>query len=384
MFQAIRVAIVVVIAVFSALVSGADLQSCQRAYNEGNVSLAYDRCLPLAQSGDPQGAFMLARLYALEVEGHRADWQKVFEWLTVAAAGNHAEAAYNLAIAYQKGKGTPVNLARSIQFYRQSVELGNPKAMRNLALLYEQGEGVEKDAARAFSLYQRSAKAGLADSQLKVGLMLLQGKGVVKDLTAARDWIEQSAEAGNDKAQLALASMLTQVDVESAVTWYERAIAANNPYAAHNLALIYFDGRAVPQDLLQALHYAAIGIKLGSQQTQFLYDEISGRLQTVGIEPLSVEKALAVQSISWLKRQSPARSTMQLGRFSHLQSALRFLTENQLEGRAWVVSLNSDDYVVLLQANFIDKSAAQVYKTQLSSALNGDVWIRPYGSLYAD
>ncbi|RTE65584.1 hypothetical protein EH243_11635 [Amphritea opalescens] len=377
----------------------ADSDQCYRDYSAGKVLQAYNSCLPLAQVGDPQAAFIVARLYALGVEGGPPNWETAVEWLTRSAAGGYSEAAYNLAIAHQVGKGTPVNLAESVAYYRQSAEQGNPKAMRNLALLYEKGDGVEQDLAQAFSLYQASAEAGLADSQLKIGLMLFRGEGVDQDRLAARRWIEQAAESGYDQAQLALAGILIDSEPANAIEWYQRSAAQGNPYAAHNLALVYSDGFIIPPDLLQALAYADVSIELGNPKTQALYDKILTKIQQEGIKGTALshrqdaadsqmgsatETAVWLRDRDWLQQQSPGFYAVQLARLASQESALRFMTEYQLQGRVDVVRLAADDYVVLLQDSFADKAMAQnAYRDKLPSTLVNEAWVRSYRSLYA-
>lgn len=399
MRQEFKLAITAVIVWFSSVSFAADNEQCYQDYREERVVQAYNSCLPLAQVGDPQAAFILARLYALGVKGGGPDWERAVEWLTLSAKGGYSEAAYNLAIAHQVGKGTPVNLSESVKYYRQSAELGNPKAMRNLALLYEKGDGVEQDLAQAFSLYQSSAEAGLVDSQLKLGLMLFQGEGVDQDQLAARRWIEQAAESGYGQAQLALAGILINSEPANAIEWYQRSAAQGNPYAAHNLALVYSDGFMIAPDLLQALAYADVSIELGNQQTQALYDKILTKIQQEGIKKPTLshiqdaadsqigsatETAVWLRGRDWLQQQLPGLYAIQLARLASQKSALRFMTEYQLQGRVDVVRLAPDDYVVLLQDSFADKTMAQnAYRDKLPPALVNEAWVRSYRSLYA-
>lgn len=387
----------------------ADIQDCQQAYTAGKATQAFQHCLPLAQEGEPQAAFILARLYALGVDGNSPDWEQVVEWLRISSEANHAEAAYNLAIAYQKGKGTAADLQQSLKYYRQSSELGNPKAMRNLAMLYEKGNGVEKDVAQAFTLYQRSAEAGLTDSQLKAGLMLLQGDGVEKDPVAARRWIEKSAAAGNDKAQLALGVLLIDFDPDTAMHWYTEAAAAGNAYAAHNLALLYSEGQNVPQDLSQALNYARTSLELGNRATQPLHDRILARIEeqdagqqgsgkqdpiaggsakdekqtTIAVDSDRALLMAEFKDMEWLKAQPPEHFVVQLARLSTLVGAYRFIKGLKLEQIAHTVKLGQDDYVILLSDSFVVKAdALKALKVRLPPALAGEAWVRSYLSLY--
>ena len=414
MLQGFKFMIAMALALFVSASVAADMQQCQQAYRENHVVQAYDRCLPLAQVGDPEAAFILARLHALGINGAAPDWEKVLEWLTISAAGGNAEAAYNLAVAYQKGKGTPVDLQQSVNYYRQSAERGNAKAMRNLAMLYEKGEGVEKDIIQAFALYQRSAEAGLSDSQLKAGLMLLQGEGVEQDSVAARRLIELSAISGNDKAQLALGVLLSDYDPDTAVYWYRQSASAGNTYAAHNLALIYFQGQGVSQDLLQALAYADASVEHGNLESLALYDKILAALQqsdvslqspdVARVSPVSsvtpassvapdiqrrpekqYDPAALLQDIDWLKVQPLERYTVQLARLTKADAVKRFIQDYRLQKIAHAVRLSEHDYVVLLRDSFGDRYGAQgALKAQLPDALAKEAWVRSYRSLYAN
>ncbi|BBB25631.1 SEL1-like repeat protein [Amphritea japonica] len=367
-----------------------DMESCQALFLKGDVQPAYQTCLPLAQVGDPQAAFIIARLQAIGLEG-ASDWVKVVKWLKIAAAGNHHEAAYNLAIAYQLGKGVVADQQQAFKYYQQSTELGNPKAMRNLALLYEQGDGVEKDLSRAFSLYQRSAEQGLTDSQLKTGLMQLQGEGSEKNPQAARRWIELAAVAGDDKAQLALGVLLIDFDPDTALHWYAQAVSRGNPYAAHNLALIYFEGTSVQKDLLQALAYASTSVELGNAASQSLYQRVLEQLQ----EPTPSEAQSAVETqlddgllpekdLQWLKAQPASHYVVQLARLNSHKSAESFIRQQGLIRTAHAIALDRHDYVVLLKQAFSDKVTAQsVISATLSQLSAKEAWVRSYRSLYA-
>lgn len=366
-----------------------DLERCQTLFLKGDLMPAYQSCLPHAQVGDAQAAFIVARLQAVGLEGP-PDWGQVIKWLTIAAAGNHHEAAYNLAIAYQQGKGITADQQQALNYYRQSAELGNPKAMRNLALLYEKGEGVEKDLSRAFSLYQSSAEQGLTDSQLKTGLMQLQGEGSEKNPQAARRWIELAATAGDDKAQLAMGVLLIDFDPDSALHWYVQAVSRGNPYAAHNMALIYLEGTHVQKDLLQALAYASTSVELGNVASQPLYQRVLEELQqaTPARAKLNTEMQqggdfLAEKNLQWLKAQPAKYYVVQLARLNSRKSAASFIQEQDLLRKAYAIALDRHDYVVLLKQAFRDKVKAQsAINAMLPPSITKEAWVRSYRSLY--
>ena len=51
-------------------------------------------------------------------------------------------------------------MARAIECYEKSAEMGNHCALRNLAICYEDGDGVMRNMSKAIEYYEKSAKLG--------------------------------------------------------------------------------------------------------------------------------------------------------------------------------------------------------------------------------
>lgn len=222
--------------------------------------------------------------------------------------------------------------------------------------------------------------------------MLLQGEGVEKNAQAARHWIELAAESGDDKAQLALGVLLIDFDSNTAIHWYNQAVSQGNPYAAHNLSLIYLDGTGVQRDLMQALAYADTSLELGNAASDALYQRILAQLQQPVVsspqsKPLSTLKSeisrLDEKNLEWLKRQPAHHYVVQLARLNSHKSAEHFVQEQDLLNTAYAVVLDTHDYVVLLKQGFSDRAAAEnSIKTSLPQSLVKEAWIRSYRSIY--
>lgn len=365
-------------------VNANSLDRCAKLFLADKRLAAVQECLPLAQTGDKEAAFVLARIYAKGIED-KPDWVAVVEWLKISAANGHGEAAYNLAIAFERGKGTPKDMAEAVKYYNLSVEAGNPKAMRNLAVIYERGEFAPQNNEQAFQLFRRSAEAGLTDSQLKTGVMLLNGIGTEKNPIAARYWFDSAAQAGNQQAQLALGVLLIDTHPEKAVYWYEQAVGQGNPYAAHNLALYYADTGNTEHDLLQALAYADASLSLGNSESRPLYNRILKQVQNqTALVGNQAGSQVINKDLSWLKQQPEERYVIQLARLNSAAGGDQFLKQHQLEGMAELVKLKSDnDYVVLYNQDFADEAAAQQSIAEdLPASLNAEAWVRSYRSLY--
>ena len=360
------------------IVQGSAADRCAHLFLADQRLAALQECLPLAQTGDRDAAFILARVYAKGVEGE-PDWIKAVEWVKISAANGHPEAAYNLAIAFERGKGTPRDIAKAIEYYHLSAEAGNGKAMRNLAALYEKGEFVSQDLAFAFELFQRSAETGLSDSQLKTGIMQLNGIGTKRNPIAARYWFDSAARAGHHQAQLALGVLLIELDPVTAVYWYKQAVAQGNPYAAHNLSLYYSGDKNPTPDLLMALAYAETSISLGNKESQALYDRVLRQIQAAP-DPGN-DKSF---DLLWLKQQPSDRLVIQLARLENAAGVDSFIQQYRLEQIARVIKLKTDnDIVVLYNRDFANEAAARKAITRdLPERLASEAWVRSYRSLY--
>ena len=59
-----------------------------------------------------------------------------------AADQGHADAQYNLGVAYEHGQGVPKDDAQAAAWLRKAAAKGNAEAMIALALMYSHAQGV--------------------------------------------------------------------------------------------------------------------------------------------------------------------------------------------------------------------------------------------------
>ncbi len=103
---------------------------------------------PLAQSGDQDAQFIMARLYHIG-GGTKKDEEKAIEWYQKAAEQGHSRAQYNLAVMYENGEGVLVNKRVAAEWYRKAAVRGISEAQYNLGKMYALGLGVEQDGQQA-------------------------------------------------------------------------------------------------------------------------------------------------------------------------------------------------------------------------------------------
>lgn len=88
------------------------------------------------------------------------DWASIHTLLTKAAEQDHPNAAYNLAVMYQKGDGVQMNNEQAIYWYEKAAHAGLPNAQYNLGMIYFEGKLVKKDEQKAKELWQLAANKG--------------------------------------------------------------------------------------------------------------------------------------------------------------------------------------------------------------------------------
>ena len=146
----------------------------QQAYKSGQVSyffkqypLAFERWLPVAESGFAEAQANIAWLYQAGL-GVEKDLQKALQWYRLAIAQNHAVAKNNMAVMYENALGVKQDYNKAFNLYSQSAEAGYRFAQHNLAILYLEGKGVKKNSSQAKYWLQLAAKNGVAEAVKKL------------------------------------------------------------------------------------------------------------------------------------------------------------------------------------------------------------------------
>ena len=133
----------------------------------------------LAGKNDPEGLFQLGLHYRMEEK-----YSTYISWLRKSAALEYMSAFLNLGYIYDNGiqegdvTHVKVNKAEAFKWYYKAAELGKPSAQYRVALMYEKGEGTSLDLALAVEWCRKSAEQGY---QLAVDLLNeWKGKGLLE------------------------------------------------------------------------------------------------------------------------------------------------------------------------------------------------------------
>jgi hypothetical protein len=108
--------------------SAVDCRARGGEYTLGDLSsgtLSLQRWLPLAQKGEPEAQYYVARIYANGMSGVPTDYGKAAEWYQLAANQNFSSAVQELGYMYEQGLGVPQDAKLALNLQRKAAGLGD-------------------------------------------------------------------------------------------------------------------------------------------------------------------------------------------------------------------------------------------------------------------
>lgn len=225
------------------------------AYEKKDYELALKHFRPLAEAGNAEAQFSLARMYALE-EGVSENYTEALKWLRLAAENGHGHAQYSLSQAFLLGKGVEQDLEISLFWLRKSADSGYAKAQYTLGLKYKAGDDLPKDSLLAIEWLKKASNNGNSDAQLELGNIYNNGNGVIKDVQQGIKWYELAATNGNVDAQFLIAMSYRNgingitKDFVRAYHWFN--LAASNGHKDSTNIMIFLESIMTPNQIAQA------------------------------------------------------------------------------------------------------------------------------------
>lgn len=169
----------------------------------GNTAGILKVTTELAEAGDRLSQRALGQFYA-KGEFVPLDLKKSVSWYRLAAEQGDSEAQYRMGQAYLKGEGVPsLVIPFAEHWYKLAAENGDVRAMVNLGFL---ADG-RKNYSVAFGWYQKAAELNDPMSQLYVGRAYHRGLGTSIDVEQAVKWYRKAADQGDANAKLWLTLM---------------------------------------------------------------------------------------------------------------------------------------------------------------------------------
>lgn len=200
------------------------------------------------------------------------------------ASAARAESAYARAIsAREKGDDTG-----AVPSLHEAAELGHPRAAYELGIAYTRGRGVPVDLDAGAEWINRAADLGNANAQFVVGTSLYAGVGVERDVPRGLEYLERAADRGHARAQFLVGQAYVDgVGVTSdpawAARWYGQAALAGHVQAQYAYGVMFATGFGVPRSDVSAYQWLSIAAARGDGDARMLLDHVAPRLTAAEI-----------------------------------------------------------------------------------------------------
>ena len=101
----------------------------------------------------------------------------------------------------------------AFEAFTELARNGDARSQAILAMMYEYGESTAVDLEQSFHWYLEAALQGHPSSQYNVGTMLIDGVGVTKDTEAAKEWLSRAVNSGHPGARDKLSTLTGEAEI---------------------------------------------------------------------------------------------------------------------------------------------------------------------------
>lgn len=134
-----------------------------------------------------------------------ADDDEAVRWFDLAAKAGHAEGTSHLAWASRVGRGTELDLTRSLELYRKASSLGYGRATYRVAWFHSTGQVVPQDTVEARKVLAKGVEQHDARCMVALAVMLRNGRGGEVNLERANALLREADATGDPQYQTFLA-----------------------------------------------------------------------------------------------------------------------------------------------------------------------------------
>lgn len=189
-------------------------------------------------------------------DGDEKDFNKAYEFATIAYKKGSKYAAYLLGLIHYHGNGVQKNYTKAKAFFEES-NLAVPKSLYMLGYMYEKGLGVQQNYLTAVKYYEQAANKQIMWAAHNLGILYLYGNGVTKDIKKALSLLNKAAKGGLDDAYYSLGVIYYEgkdvaADYKKAYSFFTKAQNKGQIEAYTYLGVIYENGLGVKQDVAKA------------------------------------------------------------------------------------------------------------------------------------
>ena len=282
-----------------------------------------------ASQGDPDAQYLHALLLYLG-KGCPQDRKTASEALALSAAAGYRPADI---VRGETERDEPELLEKVLEL-RLRGEQRDTDACRKLFELYDNGsECVKKDHAEAIRFYTVCAENDDVEAQDTIGFMYLMGKGVAKDREKALRWLKAAAENGCGRAMYRIGRMYdeglcyTEPDIASAVSWYEKAVDADDPDAEFAMGCIHSTPKTRYTDDREAARMFGLAAEHGHAEAQYQIGMLYAYGQGVPRDPS--------MAVKWLEKSCEGGYQQAMVDFANMSFEGQMVPKDYAKAAKW-------------------------------------------------
>ncbi len=278
---------------------------CYGHGTEQNYSKSFEWFLKSSQPsndenfGNKFAQYSLANLYFYG-NGVVKDLQKAFQRYQKSASQNQPYASYSLAQFYIKGGIVEKNEDTAQEHFKNALagflkmemgEQADDNLFYKIGTMCKNGLGTEINVQKSIEYFKQSAQLGNKNGLYEYGKYLLENMDVMKGLECLEKAI--LLENINTKRYLAseyISGEIIEQDIEKGITMLTELSEHGDAFSAYRLGKLYFKGEVVSQDFDKAERY----LKIASDENEYA-QYLLGKLY------LTEEKYDLSKAIKWLE-----------------------------------------------------------------------------------
>ncbi len=216
-----------------------------------------------ADLGDALAAYELSNFYFRGWGATETNLASYRYWLFKAASLGATDAQFFMGQAYRIGNGVPKDAQNSLMWYRKAAAKNHPEALYNLALHYLDDKTNRASLLLVNELMLRAAQMGHREAQFQCAMSCFRGD-VGLDFEGGREWLSKAAENGWPRAEFCLFQLYYNglppgkdcpaypKDKIEAIKWLRQAAEHGNYQAQSLLAVMLIRGQDIEQSKAEA------------------------------------------------------------------------------------------------------------------------------------
>ncbi len=220
-------------------------------------SLTFEDTVKMAERGNLQAQLALGYAYLYGEEGVAKDYNKSFEYYSMAALQNDPTGLNNLGSLYYGGIGIKRDVSKAAILFKKAAALGNVNAAVNIGFMHASGKGAKKDIILALKYFETALSSDIPAAKFMVGYAYYKGLHREVDYSKASSLLKEAADAGFDEAQTVIADIYINglgfpQNYNNAVKYLNKAIAQGDAGAMERLADILSEGKKYTRNIEDA------------------------------------------------------------------------------------------------------------------------------------